>query len=284
MASLGRSCSCRARRAINTLPNLNMKNYIYGMIVGLLGGIAAWSQPAMTSTNISIDIDGNGVGEFLYTIGASGPFDDFPVRWYVDCGLDVVGGARFLRAASGRVFFEQGESLNESREIYQETSSTSVIYGLGIMGYQAESYFPSAPDSWRYTTSFSNPLFENLTEVLLGARLVVNEVVHYGWLRVSRPVVDNHTLFDVSGYDWNPIPRAPIGAGEPPGPPPLLASLSGEGQLNFDWNTGYGEMLLEWTASLTGPVDWQPVPDSSAPPVQLSLAEAGQSFFRLRKP
>jgi len=261
-----------------------MKTCIFGLIIGLLGSIAAWSQPVMTSTNISIDIDGYGDRDFRYTIGANGPFGSFPVSWLVGSSINVSGLAKFLRASSEHVFFGLGEVVDDSRQIYQETSSTGVDYNFGMVGYQAESYFPSAPDSWQYTTYSTNPLFENLTEVLLGARLVVNEAVHYGWLRMSRPVADNHTLFEVSGYDWNPVPGAPIGAGEPPGPPPLHALPGGEGQLLFEWDTAFGEMLLEWTASLTGPVDWQPVPDSSSPPVQLPLAEAGQRFFRLRKP
>jgi len=258
-----------------------MKAYIYSLFLGFLCGITAISQPAMTSTNIPIDIDGNGARDLLYTIGASGPFGDFPVTWVVGSSINVSAITRFLRASSNHVFFEPGEPVDSTLDIYQENSSVGILFGFGMIGYQAESY---GGNFWEYTTLGSNPLFESRSEVLLGARLVAEEAVHYGWLRLSRPVVDNHTLFEVSGYDWNPVPGAPIGAGEPPGPPPLHASLSGEGQLLFNWESAYGEMLLEWAANLTEPVDWQPVPDSAWPPLQLPLAEAGQRFFRLRRP
>lgn len=238
----------------------------------------------MTNSITYVDIDGNGGRDFWYSVDASGPFGNSPETWLVGSGLDVLGFARFLRASSEHVFFEQGEIVDATREIYQDTSSTSVFYGFGMIGYQAENYSFGDPSSWEYTTRSSNPLFLSRAEVLLGARLVVNDVVHYGWLRLSRPVADNHTLFEVASYDWNPVPGAPIGAGEPPGPPALHSSVGDDGRLLFEWDAAYGEMLLERTGSLAEPVDWQPVPDSSAPPVQVPLDEAGQRFFRLRRP
>jgi hypothetical protein len=154
-----------------------------------------------------------------------------------------------------------------------------------MIGYQAESYSPQDPSSWQYLArAGSNPLFESRVEVLLGARLIVNGAVHYGWLRMSRRAADNHTLFEVSGQDWNPVPRAPIGAGEPPTLPPLHCSVNQNGQLICEWDTDYGELLLEWTGSLADPVDWQPVTGSAVPPVQMPLDDPGQRFFRLRQP
>jgi hypothetical protein len=93
-----------------------VKKALLKLIVGILGCFAVWAQPAMTSTNIPIDIDGNGSGDFLYTIGASGPFGDFPATWLVGSGLDVLGFARFLRGSSEGVFFEQGERVDSSRK------------------------------------------------------------------------------------------------------------------------------------------------------------------------
>lgn len=284
MASRERSCSRPASPETEPPAKQDMKTYVCSLIFGLLCGVAGLAQPAMTSTNIIIDIAGNGGRHFDYTIGASGPFGDFPVTWVVGSNIDVLSFSRFLRASSDRVFFEKSELVGGDREIFQGEDSIGVFYGFGLIGYQAESYSYGAPGSWEYITRGSNPLFLSRTDALLGVRLKVDEVFHYGWLRLSRPVADNHTLFEVSGYDWNPVPGAPIGAGEPPGPPPLHSSVNGDGRLLIEWDAAYGEMVLEWAGSLADPVDWQPVPNSGTPPVQLPLDEAGQRFYRLRRP
>jgi hypothetical protein len=114
-------------------------------------------------------------------------------------------------------------------------------------------------------------------------RLVGEEGTHYGWVKFSRPVVDNHTLFEIVGHDWNPIPGAAIPAGEPPGPPPVQAGVTGDGQLNFNWDQRAGAMVLEWADRLDASGVWQPVPDSGFPPVSLPPGE-GNRFFRLRRP
>ena len=261
-----------------------MKTYFHSLILGLICGVAGWAQPAMTSTNVHVDIDGNGGADFWYAIDASGPFGRFPITWVVGSGIDVLSFSRFLRASADRVLFEKGEPVGGDREIYQEQDSIGIFYGFALIGYQVENYSFGAPSAWEYITRGSNPLFLNQTNVLLGVRLKVDEVFHYGWLRLSRPAADNHTLFEVSGYDWNPIPGAPIGAGESPGPPPLHSSVNGEGQLLLEWDAAYGEMQLEWANTLAEPVDWQPVPELGPPPVQLPLAGESQRFYRLRRP
>ncbi len=162
--------------------------------------------------------------------------------------------------------------------MFENPFPDGIEYGFGVLGY----FLYEAQEN-PYRDNGAQSLLIGEKEFLLGVRLVGEGATHYGWVKFSRPVVDNHTMFEIVGHDWNPIPGAPIPAGEPPGPPPLLATVGEDGGLNFTWDNRLGKMVLELAESLESTTVWQPVPESGFSPVSLPIS-AGHRFFRLRRP
>lgn len=168
-----------------------------------------------------------------------------------------------------------GDLVTGALAVYQRSGH----FNLQFLHYQAVTF--DGGQNWQYQTLTS--AFEGESELLLGLKLALLTGTHYGWIRLTRPVVDLHTPFTVAGHAYHPVPGEPIGAGEPPPPPPLQTAVAPEdGTLTFHWDTAWGEVLLEWTDNLAMP-DWQPVPAGTVPPVQ-QLPGEGQRFYRLRRP
>lgn len=237
----------------------------------------------MDNESQRIDLNQDDVYDVVYDRVGSGPFDSFPTRWDVVSSIAPRANERLVIPSGGRVLFGKDESIGGTSIVHQHTVLGTVVYGMGLISYSASSYTPRDPCCWEYKTIDDPTPFNEVREALIGVRLAAGDDFHYGWIRLSRSVVDNHTLFEVTGWDWNRIPNSAIGAGEPPPPPPLQASMGDAGELTFDWDNRNGEMVLEWSDSLTPPVEWKPVVDSGWPPVMLAMEGAGR-FFRLRRP
>jgi hypothetical protein len=242
-----------------------------------LAGPHRLAQAAPQPSSVGVDLNGDSNVELNYDIEAT-RIQSFPPIWDVGSGVWPSSGAKFLRAQSERFGFRVGESIGSTAVVFETIFPEGIAYGFGALGYFLHE-FQDPP----YRDNGGQSLLIGEKDFLLGVRLVGEEGTHYGWVKFSRPVVDNHTLFEIVGHDWNPIPGAAIPAGEPPGPPPVQAGVTGDGQLNFNWDQRAGAMVLEWADRLDASGVWQPVPDSGFPPVSLPPGE-GNRFFRLRRP
>lgn len=257
---------------------MNMKKLILFSALVMNLWLIGLGQPVMTNGVIArLDFDGNESQDLEYTVVAD-PRRSMPQDWWVGYGLEPYGSSRILKPTAQRLNFVAGETVDASRPIYLRTLSAGEFYNLALLDYRALSY--DGGHTWQYT--MVAPALENESDLLLGVKLVLSTGTHYGWIRFTRPVVDLHTPFELAGYAYHPVPDQPIGAGEPPPPPPLQTSVTDDGQLSFNWDTPWGEVILEWTDNLTAP-NWQPTPDGSVPPLVVPLDD-GQRFYRLRRP
>ncbi len=235
------------------------------------------AQAAPQPSSVGVDLNGDSKVELHYDIEATRR-QSFPPIWDVGSGVWPSSGAKFLRAQSERFGFRVGESIGSTAAVFETILPEGIAYGFGALGYFL---FESQENPYR--DNGGQALLMNEKDFLLGVRLVGEDGTHYGWVRFSRPVLDNHTLFEIVGHDWNPIPGAPIPAGEPPGPPPVQATVANDGGLNFTWDNRLGKMVLEWAGSLESTTVWQSVPESGFSPVSLPIS-AGHRFFRVRRP
>ena len=125
--------------------------------------------------------------------------------------------------------------------------------------------------------------FESESDLLLGLKLMLESGTHYGWLHLTRPVVDFHTPFDIADYAYHPLPDEPIRAGEAPPPPTLEAEVSAN-TVKLFWDTRWGNLFLESSTSLEPPVVWEYVATIAGGQFTWSLEEDIQRFYRVRKP
>ncbi len=134
-----------------------------------------------------------------------------------------------------------------------------------------ECHYMESPNTWN-----------TLTNGIAGIRLQQDDGFHYGWIRFARPDLEPATPFAVVDYAYNPIPGAPIAAGEPPPLPPLQVA-TGETGLMLSWDARFPGLQLEWAESLEEPVTWQTVAEAGDGSAVVPPADANR-FYRLRKP
>lgn len=145
-------------------------------------------------------------------------------------------------------------------------------------------YDATRSDQWQYRDRFDgNPLYwwRRLSDVLIGLRFQLDDGVHHGWIRFSRADTHFTTVFQPQEYDWNPIPDAPIGAGQPPVIP--IATEETEQGLRLSWSPSLVTWALESTAALSEDAVWVPVPEATGYEALLEIPDASR-YFRLRKP
>ncbi len=246
---------------------------------GLL--LASGSAQPITNSGpiISLDFDDSGTTDLQYNAGAR-MIGDFPEDWFVGYSIQPWGNSRLVRANNVRTPFLDGESINSSRlaltnYLPDPPRPPGESYGISILFYRA-----IQQEDWKYSTA--EPAFESESELLLGLRLALITGTHYGWLRLSRPVVDNHTPFDLVEYAVHPVPDEPIPAGEPPPLPPIHTQIDPE-ELTFSWDPRWGWLLLESTTNLVPPIAWEMVQQAVGGPVTVPT-EDEQRFYRLRQP
>lgn len=137
-------------------------------------------------------------------------------------------------------------------------------------------------NDWEFSTIGESAL-EREKDILLGLRLALVTGFHHGWLRLTRPVVDSHTPFEVTGAAFHPVPGEPIIAGEAPPLPPIQHLLDPEG-LALWWDVRWGNLLLETADHLDPPVVWEPVVVAAGGPITVAGGEESRRFYRLRVP
>ncbi len=223
---------------------------------------------------VVIDVDGDGEVDVDYyrEIGVIGN-NPWPTK---EVGFVAVGKStvRLLRAKGTQLNFPLGQMVSAANAVEFNSSGFSAVvandyYTIDFSGSFTCDYIDN-PRSWNA-----------LTNGIAGIRLQSDDGFHYGWIRFARPDLEPSTPFAVVDHDWNPVPGAPIGAGEPPALPALQTQL-GETGLTLTWDARFPNLQLEWAESLSEPVDWHHVEDAGAGTALLPPAETNR-FFRLRK-
>jgi len=241
------------------------------------------SVSAQPITNIgpivSLDFDHNGTTDLQYSSAASKIFD-LPEDWLISFGIEPWGNSRFVRATGSRLQFLRGESINMTRRaltnyLPDPPLPPSESYGVLILYYRA-----IKKQNWEFSTKI--PAFEGESELLIGLRLSLMTGTHHGWMRLTRPVIDSHTQFDLVDYAVHPVPNEPIPAGQPPPLPPIQTQMDSE-SLTLSWDARWGPLILESTTNLVPPITWETFVEASGDPVAVPT-EDEQRFYRLRQP
>ena len=132
-----------------------------------------------------------------------------------------------------------------------------------------------------------DPFFTNKTSVLIGFQAQLEDSKHYGWLQFDRSSTAFTNFFQLTKWDWNPIPEATIRAGFPPDIPlnTELVSDGAETVLRLSWPGAVANWILETTTNLTAPIEWETYP-TGGPSVDIPVGEVTDPvrYFRLRQP
>lgn len=255
--------------------------YAFWILIGFVFySFVGFSQLVNSQNPIAaLDFDDDGLVDVEY-----GFFQEkrreMPETWLVAYSIEPWRSNRFLRASKQRLGFLAGETISQERLavtnfVPNDPRPPSQSYEISLLFYRAVRM-----GDWVY--SVAAPAHELDSDLLLGLRLSFATGTHYGWLRLGRPVADEHTEFEIKEYRYHPVPGAPIGAGEPPGLPPLQAQLESAG-LSFTWDSRWGGLVLESATNLVPPISWETVAEGNGGPVDLPVSEE-QRFYRLREP
>lgn len=120
----------------------------------------------------------------------------------------------------------------------------------------------------------------SLTDFTVGFRFSATDGSHYGWIHFHREIIDFRSFFQVAAHDWNPIPNAPISAGQPPDGL-LKAELSPRG-LRLSWPAALANSTVEVSAALGTNASWQAIGPASGTELLLP-APAASRFYRLQR-
>jgi len=194
--------------------------------------------------------------------------------------LVSTNSGRPLRATPSRINFladqQIGTDNQEYRDEFGDNSLGFVLFDQKFVGrWEYLDVGAQAPASTLYKQ------LRTRTEFLLGYRFTADDGTHYRWMRFTRPDTHFTTAFDLTSYDWNPLPGEPIGAGLPP-VIPLFPEITEEG-LRLNWPAAIASWLLEYTDELGPQAHWQPIPEASGTEILLPPPEVTR-FYRIRRP
>lgn len=251
----------------------------------LLSPAAASAAPAQPVTDSGIetafDFDGDGTTDATYERHGVNIRPGGEPYYRVSFSAKNTAQLRFVRGSAQRIDLTPRQTVSVSNPVHVNVGEGNSV---GLLAYDAEWMLQSF---WRFypPNAFVQDLFfTNKTEVLVGFRLTSLEAgtKHHGWIRFTRP--DSHftTPFAVAGYDWNPLPNEPIGAGQPP-VIPVQSAFTDEGQLRLQWPAEVANWVLESSPTLGPDAVWEPVPDVVGTEHLIEAPEADR-FYRLRRP
>lgn len=267
-------------------------------LASLLIGSRCWAGPDLilgldhppvtnSAVLVALDFDADGEMDTTYeNVSSYEPQGETPY-YSVGFFLRNTSHLRFLRGTSQHADFSAGQSVWSGNTIYVSRGEDNYVL---LLGYDSALF---AGVQWNYfdfvqrnALSFAggHAFFTNKTEVLIGFRLASRELgtTHFGWVRLTRPDSLFITPFEVAGYDWNPLPNEPIGAGLPP-VIPVQSAFTSEGQLRLKWPAAVANWVLESGPTLGPDAVWEPVPDVVGTEHLLEPPEANR-FYRLRRP
>ncbi len=239
------------------------------------------SQPVTdTGVDITFDFDSDGERDATYEHQGFNFRPGAEPYYNVNFYLRNTTHCRFVRVSKQRIDFATGNAVSPAAQVYVGPGEGNEVT---LLAYDAESRF----GQWTFFNTVEghpDAFFLGKTEVLVGFRLTSLEAgtKHHGWIRFTRP--DSHftTPFTVAGYDWNPLPNEPIGAGQPP-VIPVQSAFTSEGQLRLQWPTEVANWMLESSLTLGPDAVWEPVPDVVGTEHLLAPPETDR-FYRLIRP
>ncbi len=225
---------------------------------------------------LDIDLDADGTIDVRYLQDTAVIANDPPPLTEAARYAKAAGSTRFLRANRTKLNFVSGDVISSANGLHIESGVSGVeltfhfTINYGFPRF-VECGYSDRPTSWNA-----------LTNGIAGIRLQQDDGFHYGWIRFARPDLEPATPFAVVDYAYNPVPGAPIAAGEPPPLPPLQVA-TGETGLMLSWDARFPGLQLEWAESLEEPVNWQPVAEAAEGSAVVPPADANR-FYRLRRP
>lgn len=243
-------------------------------IIWLLTLYQSQSQPLPTSTNLAaVDIDINSVDEFQYFADVTGQGN----QRFVSTILIPLSGVEFLRVSRLDPFFGEGAKIDFSTIIYTNSNGNNIVPFTSYIARRDRE-----TGIWTFQDGGLTVGARDRLEAIFGLRFTREGSVYHGWARFTRPDSRPETLFTVAGHDWNPVPDAPIRAGQPPEIPMAAEVLPDGTGLRLTWPPSISNWILESTPSLSPPAEWATYPAggtyADVPP------EAADRYFRLRRP
>lgn len=246
-------------------------------IIGLEAADFDYSPPIRETSRQAWLNFGGGEREFYYQI-LSAAGDPFEQPYYrVSLALAVEAESRVLRATPKRIPFSDGEVISSSNEAHENGGGS---YALRMGGYDAL----LTSDGWYFHDtqgSDSSIWWKRLTNVIIGLRYQRYDGTHFAWIRFSRADTNFTTVFQPQEFDWNPIPEAPIRAGQSP-VIPITPEVTAQG-LRLSWSRSLAGWVLESTGSLSDDAVWVTVPRAPGYVVLVEPSDANR-YFRLRRP
>lgn len=186
------------------------------------------------------------------------------------------GPARFLRSRGTQFNFSGGQTISSINAVEANSGISEIALTVYYtINYGLPRFFECGYTEWPNT-------WNAFTNGIAGIRLQSDDGFHYVWIRFARLDLEPATPFAVVDYAYNPIPGAPIAAGEPPPLPPLQVA-TGETGLTLSWDARFPGLQLEWAESLEEPVAWQPVAEAGDGSALVPPADANR-FYRMRRP
>ncbi|MBN9691635.1 MAG: hypothetical protein J0M24_15460 [Verrucomicrobia bacterium] len=246
------------------------------LIVRCIGQQLPLSQVGLYSLS-SIDLDGDQKPDLVYRLNVS-EFRANSDTYTVATRVVVSNGVSILRLNSSGPDFSSGQTVGPL--------GTTPGFDPYLCSFLEEFVFPT----WFYFDRahfLPDPFFTNKTSVLIGFQAQLEDSKHYGWLQFDRSSTAFTNFFQLTKWDWNPIPDATIRAGFPPEIPlnTELVSDGAETVLRLSWPGAVANWILESTTSLTAPIEWEFYPTGGAS-VDVPVGEASDPvrYFRLRQP
>jgi hypothetical protein len=228
---------------------------------------------------VLIDIDGDGDEDFQTFAGRDRyPHPGTDIQEYaIGLSLQNLGPNLLLTVSDKRIPFRHGESVSSLSPRYSDIGGGNWI----IVGRYVELFIPDGP--WTYQDAykdFPGSFWRTERSLLIGCRVVGEDGVHFGWMRLTRPDLNFTTPFDVESFDWNPLPGEPIKAGQPP-EIPLAPEITEEG-LRLRWPAVLATWMLEYADSLDAEAEWIAIPEAANGEIVLPIPETAR-FYRLRR-
>ena len=264
------------------IANLPVEIQYHGMapktvVLALMSITRLWSsEPPASSTNLlAIDFDGKGFTDLVYNMSVLRELHDATVA----SACVPISGTVILASSGKDAFFQNNHEI--SRGSHEYVNPLDGLNRLPLGGYIARRDEDTL--TWFYFSIGGGLGAGDRSEVIVGVRLRVGEANHYGWVRFTRLNTKPETLFVVAGYDWNPVPEAPIQAGLPPEIPVTSEVLTGSAGIRLTWPGGVSNWILESTVNLSAPIAWEVYRGTGGSYADVPPEDADR-FFRLRRP
>jgi len=203
--------------------------------------------------------------------------------------LITTNSGHTLIASSNRIDFDSGQLIGLGSQDYRDDGGSD---RLDISGLDQSRSIFGGP--WRYIDAWANIppssfqyKIRSLTEFYLGFRVAADDGNHFGWLRFARSDTTFTNAFDLTAYEWNPIPGASIRAGLTPEIPlatEVVDDGSGQPVLRVSWNAALATWIFETTTDLTPPVTWTEYPAGGTSADVPLDGDDTHRYFRLRRP